>query len=135
MTRKVLITDDQPDLRQLLRWSLEVLDVEIEEATLGVEALQRAREIRPDLMVLDVMMPGEMDGLAVCREVKADPLLSNTWVILLSARGQLGDIQQGTQAGADAYIVKPFSPQRLLDTVEQLFSRASPDGAALKAIT
>lgn len=119
---KILITDDQADLRCLMRWSLEAPHVHIDEAADGEEALKLARSLQPDLMVLDVMMPGELDGLQVCRLIKSDPDLSSVRVILLSARGQVADVRQGTDAGADAYIVKPFSPQRLVETVARLLS-------------
>lgn len=122
--KRVLIVDDQADLRRLVRWSLEMLDVpvELQECSDAAEALQIARSIKPDVVLLDVMMPGPLDGLAVCREIRADDALKGTRVVLVSARGQASDVRSGVDAGADAYIVKPFSPQRLLETVEKLLA-------------
>jgi two-component system phosphate regulon response regulator PhoB len=72
------------------------------------------------VMLLDVMMPGELDGLQVCRSVRADPRLSGMRVLLLSARGQARDREAGAQAGADEYLIKPFSPLQLVETIERL---------------
>lgn len=129
--KKVLIIDDHADLRRLVRWSLELLEheVELHEAHQGTTGLQKARELRPDLVLMDVMMPGELNGLQACERIRQDPLLARTRVVLLSARGQATDVQAGLAAGADAYIVKPFSPQRLLETAEQLLA-PSPAGEA-----
>jgi two-component system phosphate regulon response regulator PhoB len=121
MTR-VLITDDQADLRRLLRWSLDGGNMDITEAVDGDQAIQLARSTRPDVMILDVMLPGSLDGLQVCRLIKADAGLAGTRILLLSARGQAADIRRGTDAGADAYVVKPFSPQQLRETVERLLA-------------
>jgi CheY-like chemotaxis protein len=74
-------------------------------------------------MLLDVMMPGGLDGYQVCEEIKLDPDLRNTMVILLTARGQRTDIERGQAVGCDAYLVKPFSPIELLDTVDRLVTR------------
>jgi two-component system phosphate regulon response regulator PhoB len=123
---KILIADDQADLRRLIRWALEMLSqpYQLIEASNGAKALELACAQRPRLVLLDVMMPG-MDGLEVCRMLKKDPELGGTKIVLLSARGQQQDVQVGLDAGADAYMVKPFSPQRLLDAVEQLLVPAA----------
>ncbi len=120
--KQVLIVDDQPDLRKLLSWSLDVFEdrLALHEAGDGSSALKLAEDIRPDLVLLDVMMPGELNGLQVCRRLRDMPALSATKVVLLSARAQTNDIQDGIAAGANAYMVKPFSPQRLIETVERL---------------
>ena len=119
---KILVADDQADLRRLIRWALESLSqpYELIEASTGVKALELACAQRPRIMLLDVMMPGGMDGLEVCRLLKADPELAGTKIILVSAKGQAQDVKAGMQAGADAYMVKPFSPKRLLDAIEAL---------------
>lgn len=119
---KILVTDDQADLRRLVRWALELLAMpyELKEASNGSMALDKAKEIKPDIMLLDIMMPGGLNGLEVCERIKADPELSGTKVILLSARGQSHDINAGLAAGADAYMVKPFSPMRLLEAIEEM---------------
>lgn len=120
----ILVVDDHADLRRLIRWALELLEkpYELVEASSGSTALAKAQELKPDLLLLDVMMPGGVDGLEVCRQIKADRDLSDTYVILLSARGQAQDIQTGLAAGADAYMVKPFSPARLLEVVEGILA-------------
>lgn len=120
--KQVLIVDDQADLRKLLRWSLDEFEdrLELHEASNGAAALEKAVSVKPDLVLLDVMMPGELNGLQVCRRLRDMPSLERTRVVLLSARAQATDIQEGMAAGADAYMVKPFSPQRLIETVQRL---------------
>lgn len=119
---KVLIIDDHPDLRRLVRWSLEMLEqpVELAEATDGEQGLALARAEPPALIFLDVMMPGAIDGLEACRRITRDPALAATKVVLLSAKGQAADVQAGLAAGAHHYLVKPFSPQKLLAVAEGL---------------
>jgi two-component system phosphate regulon response regulator PhoB len=82
--------------------------------------LRMAAAIKPDLMLLDVMMPGELDGLQVCQRIKSDPELKAIKVVLLTARGQQKDREAGTQVGADEYLIKPFSPLQLIETLERM---------------
>lgn len=117
--KKVLIVEDQPDVREVIRISLELEDFDIHEAADGLAALEQARRLRPDLMLLDVMMPG-LDGLQVCQRVKADPALRRTKVVMLTARDQAADRRAASQAGADHYLAKPFSPLELLQVVNRL---------------
>jgi two-component system phosphate regulon response regulator PhoB len=117
---RVLIVEDQTDIRKLIRMTLEFEDFEIHEASDGASGLGRARAIKPDILLLDVMMPGEMDGLQVCRHIKQEPTTRHMKVVLLTARGQARDREAGQQAGADEYLVKPFSPLQLLETIERL---------------
>jgi CheY-like chemotaxis protein len=123
MQHKALIVDDQPDIRKLIMLTMESEDFELHEADNGVDALHMARNLRPAVILLDVMMPGGLDGYQVCEEIKMDPDLRNTTVILLTARGQRTDIERGQSVGCDAYLVKPFSPIELLDTVDRLVTR------------
>lgn len=116
----VLIVEDQSDIRKLVRMTLECNDLEIHEAGDGGYAYKMACAVKPDLILLDVMMPGELDGYQVCRKVKSNPSLANTRVVMLTARGQARDRQAGNDAGADDYLIKPFSPLELIDTVERL---------------
>ena len=118
--KRVLIVEDQADIRKLIRMTLEFEPYEIFEASDGVTGLRMAAELQPEMLLLDVMMPGELDGLQVCRSVRADPRLSGTRVLLLSARGQARDREAGVQAGADDYLIKPFSPLQLVETIERL---------------
>jgi CheY-like chemotaxis protein len=125
MTRKALIVDDQPDIRKLIMITMESEDFNLYEADNGEEAWRVASMMRPSLVLLDVMMPGALDGYQVCEKIKGDPLLkAMTKVILLTARGQRADIERGQAVGCDAYLVKPFSPLELLDTVDRLVAPA-----------
>ena len=118
--KRVLIVEDQADIRKLIRMTLEFEPYEIHEAANGVNGLQMAGEVVPDLILLDVMMPGEIDGLQVCARVRTNPELRATRVVLLTARGQTQDRDAGQQAGADEYLIKPFSPLQLIETIERL---------------
>lgn len=115
--KKILIVDDHADIRKLIRMTLEFEAYEIHEAADGESALHAAQTLRPDLVLLDVMMPGGIDGLEVCRRLRASPELAGVHVMLLSARGQARDREAGLQAGADAYLIKPFSPLQLIDSI------------------
>lgn len=118
--RKVLIVEDQSDIRMLIRLSLEMhgtamgASLEIHEALNGAQGIEQARKLKPDVVLLDVMMPGEIDGYDACRLIKSDETLKSINVVLLTARGQTADMQRGVDAGADAYIVKPFRPKDLV---------------------
>lgn len=121
MKRNALIVDDQVDIRKLIVFTMESEDFDLHEADNGLDAWRVAQSLRPSLVLLDVMMPGGLDGYQVCEKIKADPILQKlTKVILLTARGQRTDIERGQLAGCDAYLVKPFSPIDLLDTVDRL---------------
>jgi CheY-like chemotaxis protein len=121
MLHKILIVDDQPDIRKLIVMTMEAEGFDLYEAANGEDAWQIAQTLRPRVVLLDVMMPGGLDGYQVCEKIKGDPMLqSETKVVLLTARGQLTDVARGKAAGCDAYLVKPFSPLELLDTVDRL---------------
>lgn len=120
MTHRILIVEDQPDIRKLIRMTLEFSDFEIHEAQDGESGLNMARAIKPHVMLLDVMMPGLLDGYQVCQRIKSDADLKQIQVVMLTARGQATDIATGEASGADAYLVKPFSPLELIDRVEAM---------------
>lgn len=120
MSKRILVVEDQDDLRQLVKMTLECADYELHEAENGAHALELLAPLWPDLVVLDIMMPGAMDGLEVCGIIKRRPELKHMKVLLLSAKGQRADLERGRQAGADGYLVKPFSPLELIETVERL---------------
>ena len=120
MTHRILIVEDHADIRRLIHMTLEFENYEIHEAANADEGLESIRQLRPQLVLLDVMMPGGMDGLDLCRLVKSDPALGMPWVVLLTARGQSQDIEAGIKAGADAYLLKPFSPLKLIETINSL---------------
>lgn len=116
--RKVLIVDDQADIRRMMKIALQD-DFALLEAEDGATALALIKSDRPDVVLLDVMMPGGMDGLQVLQKVRADPELKDIRIIMVSAKGQVHDYELGMQAGANAYFVKPFSPLQLLAAINQ----------------
>lgn len=118
--KKVLIVDDHDDLRKLLRMTIEILGCEIHATHCGNDALAIVPALRPDIVILDVMLPGGIDGLQVCRAIRSDPASQDTHIILVSARGQRSDIAEGRRAGADDYLVKPFSPLELIERVKMV---------------
>ena len=119
MSKKtILIVDDQGELRKLVRMTLEFGDYELHEAENGQRALALAEAIEPDLIILDVMMPGELDGYQVCQKLKKENMKKVPYVMLLTARGQKSDLEEGQRVGADNYLVKPFSPLELIEKVK-----------------
>ena len=117
--QKMLIVDDNGDLRKLLRLTFGYGKYHILEADNGQSALNIAMEEKPDIILLDIMMPGEIDGLRVCEMIKSSDNLKNCCVIMLTARGQREDFEKGERAGADFYITKPFSPLELIEIIER----------------
>ncbi len=117
---KILIADDNQNIRDALTYLLEDEGYELLLAKDGAEALQKVRDLRPDILFLDIMMP-EINGYDVCRTIKADPLLKDTYVIMLTAKGQVAEQERGTEVGANEYIVKPFSPMEILAKVKSIF--------------
>ena len=115
---RILVVEDQADLRMLIRLALEPLAAEMREVVTGMEALLAVRHFKPDVVILDVMLPGQIDGYQVCQAIKQNPLTRSTKVIMVSARGQKSDIEKGYQMQADRYLVKPFSPLELLREVK-----------------
>ena len=119
--KKILIVDDQTEVRELVEVTLRIGDYEILQAASGDEALQVAREQKPDLILLDVMMPNSsIDGFEVCRRLKQDDETKYINVVMITARGQEKDFEIGKAAGADDYFTKPFSPLQLMNKVEEI---------------
>ena len=116
---RVVVADDDDVLRDLLVLNLEAEGLVVYEAADGAKALQLIAEERPDLVVLDVMMP-KFDGLAALRALKGEPLTTNIPIVLLTARAGEDEIQEGWAAGADYYLTKPFRVEELLDLVNEL---------------
>ncbi len=116
MKRRVLVVDDDPLIVEILKTILDLEEFEVETATSGEQTLDIVAEVVPDVLVLDVMMPG-IDGYEVCRRLKADPATAGIPVVLLTARDREEDRRMGLTAGADAYVTKPFSPLSLIDTI------------------
>ncbi len=115
----MLIVDDDKVIQQLLEVNLELEGYDIQTASDGEEALEKVGSFRPDLILLDVMMP-KLDGREVCRRIKADPVTRNMPIIFLSARAQDMDVSSGIELGASAYVTKPFDPVDLIGTVSRV---------------
>ena len=109
----VLVADDDPDIRRLIVMKLRSAGHEVTDVGDGTAAVDAARAVRPDLALLDLSMPG-LTGIEVCTALKADPVLADVPVVLLTARAQERDVEAGLAAGADAYLSKPFRPRELL---------------------
>ena len=121
---KILIVEDNESLRELLKSGLRDFYA-VAEAQNGIEALEKVTDLRPDLIITDVMMPG-MDGLNFCRQMKTDPELTHIPIILITAKSSEHGRLEGMEAGADAYIAKPFGFEELLRKVEQLTKTSVP---------
>jgi CheY-like chemotaxis protein len=118
--KKVLIVDDQLEVRDLVEVTLRSGDYQVFEAENGMKAIEIARAEKPDLIIMDIMMPGDTDGLEATRVLKKDPQTRNCPIIMLTAKGQEDDRKQGYEAGANDYFVKPFSPLELIRKVEEV---------------
>ncbi len=127
--KKVLVADDDAAARELLYVTLEVTPYAVLATGDGDEALALAQTEQPDLILLDVAMPGTLDGLEVCWALKHDVRTAHAVVILVTAHGQAWDKQAGVEAGADGYLVKPFSPSELLANIDALMNREIPPRA------
>lgn len=123
MTAKILIVEDQADIRRLIRWALQDSGHTLHEAANGALALQIATALRPDLMLLDVEMPGELSGLDVCRRIREDAALADTLLVMLSANASQADRDRAAAAGADSFLAKPFNPGQLLQLLGGLLER------------
>lgn len=114
---KLLIVDDARDIRKLLRFTLSYGRFEMLEASEGIEAVRIALQERPAIILLDVMMPG-IDGVEVCRRIREHAPAYAPYIIMLTAKTQAADIEDGIRAGANFYMLKPFSPSRLIEILE-----------------
>ena len=123
MTQRVLVVEDEPENRLLLRVVLTSEGYEVAEAEDGPAALAAAREHRPDLILLDVMMPG-MNGYAVLEALRADAATRSVPVIMLTALAQRGDVERAAEMGVAGYVTKPFEPADLLHTMEEALKNA-----------
>ena len=120
---KIVVADDDADIRELVAFKLQQTGHEVVAVGDGAAAVEACQADVPDLVVLDVMMPG-MSGLDACRALRLDAALAKVPVILLTARAQEADIEQGFNAGADDYVVKPFSPRELASRVAAVLQRS-----------
>ncbi len=118
----VLVVDDEPTIRTLIRAVLERTEYSVVEAVDGVSALEVAGKLRPDLILLDIALP-RLSGLEVCRRLKGDSATASTPVILLTGFVQQAEREAGKQAGAEGFIAKPFSPAALLKRIDETVQR------------
>ena len=118
---KILVVDDEINITQILEFSIGAEGYEVISAQNGEEAIDKARREQPDLIILDIMMP-IIDGYEACRILKANPLTKNIPVVLLTAKGRDIDKRLGYEVGATDYIIKPFSPNKLVDRIHELLS-------------
>jgi CheY-like chemotaxis protein len=122
MNGRILVADDDPDLRLLFRLVLQRNGYEVIEAGTGEQALERAIDSAPELILLDVMMPG-LGGFETCRRLKNDRRTDNVPVVFVTARSDFASRTEGMQSGAEAYISKPISPQNLIQCVLNVLKR------------
>jgi two-component system alkaline phosphatase synthesis response regulator PhoP len=118
---KILVVDDEINITQILEFSIGAEGYEVITAANGEEAIDKARREQPNLIILDVMMP-RIDGYEACRILKSNPLTKNIPVILLTAKGREIDKRLGYEVGATDYIIKPFSPNKLVERIHELLS-------------
>ena len=123
MTKKILIADDEDNIRGLVEMALEDEGFELHQACDGNEALDKARQLKPDLMVLDVMMPGKV-GYEVCEELKQDPDTRDIYVLFLSSRTSPSSESSAESAGGDAWMYKPFDPAELREKIKKALEEA-----------
>ncbi len=127
MPPKILIVDDEPDILEFIKYLLEREDYQVETAANGIEAIQKSKTFKPDLILMDVMMP-IMDGIEACRQIKLQPDTKNIFIIFLTARSEEYSEIAGFEAGADDYINKPVKPRVLLSRIKAILKRGkNPD--------
>ena len=121
-TKKILIADDEPDILEIIRYNLEAEGYMVATAKNGNEAIEKAKQFEPDLIILDIMMPGKT-GIEVCRLLRQQPANKNTLIIFLTALSDETTEIKGLETGADDYLTKPISPKVLISKVNALFRR------------
>ncbi len=119
LVKKILVVDDEPNIVRSLAYILKKEGYDVSTAKDGEQAMDMVRDSKPHLMILDVVMPRK-SGYDVCEEVKSDPDLRDIHVMMLTAKGQVGDREIGLSKGADEYLTKPFSPRLILNKVKEL---------------
>ena len=126
LKKKILIVDDEPDIVEFVQYNLRKEMYDTLSAGDGPKAMQLARQNKPDLVLLDIMLPG-LDGIEVCRALKADRETAQIPIIMLTAKGEEADVVAGLEIGADDYVAKPFSMRMLLARMKAVMRRGSPD--------
>ncbi len=130
---KILVIEDEADIQQILDYNLREKGHKVTLAGRGEEGLRLVREKKPDLVLLDLMLP-DMSGTEVCRQIKSDPQLKTTQVIILTAKGEEIDRVVGFERGADDYVVKPFSVRELLLRIQAILRRGTPEAEPTDAV-
>lgn len=133
MRKRILLVDDEAPIQRLVAATLGRVDFDLAIASNGYEALERVSARPPDLVLLDVTMP-EMDGFIVASTLKGDPATADVPIIMLTARSSADDLAHGRAIGVDEYLIKPFSPLRLLNKVYDLLGEVSPDLGSVPGI-
>jgi DNA-binding response OmpR family regulator len=121
--KKILVIDDHPQVVELIRMRLESAGYEVEAAYDGHEGLKKAQSLRPDLIILDIMLP-KMNGFKVCRLLKFDRRYRDIPIVMLTSRAKVSDKEIGEKTGADEYLFKPYNPQKLLELVRKYTEKA-----------
>ena len=121
--KKILIVEDEPDILDILKLTLDFGSYQLLTATDGEQALEMARREIPDLILLDIMLPGSIDGLEVCRELRGDETTKDTYIIMVTAKGMDQDRVAGHEAGCDRYVVKPFKIMQLVKSIENILGK------------
>ena len=119
---RILIAEDEPDIRDLVAFTLRFAGHDVTPTSNGEEAFQQASQVMPDLILMDVRMP-KMTGYEACRAMKADPALKDIPVVFLSAKGQDTEIQTGMDLGAEEYLLKPFAPDQLTQRIKEILAK------------
>jgi two-component system sensor histidine kinase ChiS len=119
MSKQILVVDDEPSISRLIKMSLAVEGYEVRTASSGFDALEELEKGKPELLLLDIMMPG-MNGFEVCTEIRSKPQFKGMKIVFLTAMGNPGDAQRGFAVGGDDYIIKPFDPEELLSKVQTI---------------
>ena len=118
--KKILIVDDQKEVRRLVEMTIRAEDYQLFQAESGEKAIEIVKAESPDLIIMDLMMPGQTDGLEATRILKSDPETKDSIIVMLTAKGQDTDKEKGFEAGADGYFSKPFSPLNFIKKVEEV---------------
>jgi DNA-binding response OmpR family regulator len=119
---KIVIAEDEPDIRELIAFTLRFAGYDVVAGANGEEAYHLAQKEKPDLVMLDVRMP-KMTGYEACRAIKADDAIKHIPVVFLSAKGQESEIQTGIDAGAEEYLLKPFAPDHLTERIRSILAK------------
>lgn len=119
---KIVIAEDEPDIRELIAFTLRFAGHEVITGANGQEGYELAKQHKPDLVMLDVRMP-RMTGYEACQSIKATPEIAHIPVVFLSAKGQESEIEQGLSVGAEEYLLKPFAPDQLTEQVRQVLAK------------